>query len=212
MLFEVLTARSITCRAENGDSAIAILENWLADLLHALSRQVIRAVHCNTVCCRLVALWSLFMQLVPTCSKSCDANLLARLVLHVVQAITCTWAKVHSVYRQCAKMLNFPLLFHRVILSLALLQTQSVTEEIRTESMYWVENRTCKRAWAPAEVLDANAATKKTANMLLEQEAIEETPNTRQAIGSETAKLLLQQQACGKLEALQPFRVNQGRY
>ena len=53
---------------------------------------------------------------------------------------------------------------------------------------------------------------KKTANMLLEQEAIEETPNTRQAIGSETAKLLLQQQACGKLEALQPFRVNQGRY
>jgi len=33
-------------------------------------------------------------------------------------------------------MLNFPLLFHRVILSLALLQTQSVTEEIRTESMY----------------------------------------------------------------------------
>ena len=48
--------------------------------------------------------------------------------------------------------------------------------------------------------------------MLLEQEATDETLNTKQAIGSETAKLLLQQQACGKLEALQPFRVNEGRY
>jgi len=48
--------------------------------------------------------------------------------------------------------------------------------------------------------------------MLLEQEATQETPNTNQAIGFETAKLLLQQQACGKLEALQPFRGNQGRY
>ncbi len=48
--------------------------------------------------------------------------------------------------------------------------------------------------------------------MLLEQEATEETPNTNQATRFETAKLLLQQQACGKLEALQPFRVNQGRY
>ena len=48
--------------------------------------------------------------------------------------------------------------------------------------------------------------------MLLEQEATEETPNTNQAIGFKTAKLLLQQQACGKLEALQPFGVNQGRY
>lgn len=46
--------------------------------------------------------------------------------------------------------------------------------------------------------------------MLLEQEATEETPNTK-ASGPETAKLLLQQQTCRKLEALQPFRVNQGR-
>ncbi len=41
--------------------------------------------------------------------------------------------------------------------------------------------------------------------MLLEQEATQETPNTNQAIGFETAELLLQQQACGKLKALQPF-------